>query len=343
LAKREHGRNFVPILKTVLTINDQKLKARVIDKKLLAKIKIVLEREPELQTAFFDQVINWPVPKIYCLAVTSGPGLEPALWVGINFAKALSLLWDKPLLPINHLEGHLVSPLLNPNTKDKISFPAIGLVISGGHTEISLIKKWGDYQIIGQTRDDAAGEAFDKVARLLALPYPGGPEIAKLAEVGTSRPDIKLPRPMLHSNDLNFSFSGLKTAVLYLLPKLGTLTPDTKASVAKEFQTAVAEVLIHKTIEAATTYQAKTLIVGGGVIANQVIRAAFTKAARDLPLEPTLLLPNSSHTGDNATMIAVAAYLNLSAQGRSALGGKKLPSLASGQKITADGNLSLSK
>ncbi|MEK7091834.1 MAG: hypothetical protein AAB900_02475, partial [Patescibacteria group bacterium] len=309
-------------------------------------------------------------PKIDCLAVTAGPGLEPTLWVGINLAKALSLYWDIPLLPVNHLEGHLVSPLLIKN--QTIKFPALAVIISGGHTEMVLAKKFGDYKIIGQTRDDAVGEAFDKVARLLGLPYPGGPEISRYADMAQNPPAggrrssadktsgssashpqkstflsaIVLPRPMINSKDYDFSFSGLKTAVLYLLPKLGELTEEIKASVALEFETAVSEVLLHKTLQAAKAFKAKTIIVGGGVIANKRIRATFQQLTKSLSPRPSLLLPATTHTGDNATMIAAAAYLNLSARGRSALGGKKsakFPSLASGQKIKANGNLSLAK
>jgi len=189
LAKREHGKNLVPLLLEAL----EKSKLLVSPKTVLKspqgrslnsrnrKLEKILEREPELKIAFFEKIIDLPAPKIDTIAVTTGPGLEPALWVGINLARALGLLWDIPVVPTNHIEGHLISPLLNKKT-NKIAFPAIGTIISGGHTEIILIKKWRDYQYLGRTRDDAVGEAFDKVARLLDLPYPGGPEISKIAD-----------------------------------------------------------------------------------------------------------------------------------------------------------------
>lgn len=381
LAKRAHGQNLPIILDKCLKLKTQSAKLKLKDKKLIPKsiikkIEKILEREPELKDKFLTDIINWPKPDIDCLAVTAGPGLEPTLWVGINLAKALSLLWDIPLLPVNHLEGHLASVMLNKKSKitrqnfDKqnlsgqehqkvnpaVKFPAVGVIISGGHTELILLRKWGDYKIIGQTRDDAVGEAFDKVARLMGLPYPGGPEISRLAKKASSlrspsqvllskisegksasslrQSAIVLPRPMINSKDYDFSFSGLKTAVLYLLPKLGPLTEEIKAAVALEFETAVSEVLLHKTLQATKAFKAKTIIVGGGVIANKRIRATFQQLTKSLSPRPELLLPATTHTGDNATMIAAAAYLNLK---KSA----KKPTLASGQKIQANGNLNL--
>jgi len=366
LAKREHGKNLVPLLLEAL----EKSKLLVSPKTVLKspqgrslnsrnrKLEKILEREPELKIAFFEKIIDLPAPKIDTIAVTTGPGLEPALWVGINLARALGLLWDIPVVPTNHIEGHLISPLLNKKT-NKIAFPAIGTIISGGHTEIILIKKWRDYQYLGRTRDDAVGEAFDKVARLLDLPYPGGPEISKIADSCRLNADqrgriqrqsasslresaIKLPRPMLHSGDFDFSFSGLKTAVLYLIKRLGTITEEQKASIAKEFEDSAAEVVVAKTMSAAKKYQAKTIIVGGGVIANRAIRTAFEQATAEAHSTPsinsgqakiTLILPDQNLTGDNATMIAGAGYLIIASK-------SKLPSL---NKIVANGNLKLGK
>ena len=376
LAKREHGKNLVPLLIEALNStskNPVKLadglatgQARKLARQNFTEAKLkwarkLLEREPELKDLFFKHLIDLPKPKIDAIAVTAGPGLEPALWVGINFAQALGLLWDIPVVPTNHLEGHLIAPLLNKKLKIKnkkedikIKFPAIGLIISGGHTELVLVKKWRDYQAIGQTRDDAVGEAFDKVARLLDLPYPGGPEISKLAEIGKKRDEIKLPRPMLHSGDFDFSFSGLKTAVLYLIKKLGDLSSEQKASIAKEFEDAAAEVVVAKTMSAAKKYGTKSIIVGGGVIANRAIREAFAKAVKntDHPVKLAdglatgqekynLVLPDQNLTGDNATMIAGAGYLKLTAKaltGPKRTGQAKLPTIG---KIKADGNLKL--
>jgi N6-L-threonylcarbamoyladenine synthase len=265
--------------------------------------------------------------------VTKGPGLEPALWVGINFAKALSQVWDLPLYPVNHLEGHILASLAVPQ---KVSFPVISLIVSGGHTELVLSKDWLKYKIIGRTRDDAVGEAFDKVARILYLPYPGGPEISKLALKNvrhsvTNKVPIKLPRPMLHSGDFDFSFSGLKTAVLYLVQKLKTenkLTDKIKAEIAHDFQNAAIEVLTKKTLLASQKYKAKTIIAGGGVIANSALREALQKITKENQLQ--LLIPELSYSTDNATMIALAAGLRL-------LAGKQKKS----SSFKAEGNLNL--
>ena len=402
LAKREHGKNLVPLLIEALKKSKLLVSPRTVLKSPQGrslnsrnqKLEKILEREPELKIAFFEKIINIPAPKIDAIAVTAGPGLEPALWVGINLARALGLLWDIPVVPTNHIEGHLISPLLNKKTNPieysahsakkslpkskrflfdrvKIAFPAIGTIISGGHTEIILIKKWRDYQYLGRTRDDAVGEAFDKVARLLDLPYPGGPEISKLAEKARMRRGsdadktqiknqrksasypqesaIRLPRPMLHSGDFDFSFSGLKTAILYLIKRLGTITDEQKASIAKEFEDSAAEVVVAKTMSAAKKYKAKTIIVGGGVIANRAIRTAFEQVTKKTEGKINLILPDQNLTGDNATMIAGAGYLTLASKARStgstssplrSSGRTKLPSL---NKIVANGNLKLGK
>ncbi len=248
---------------------------------------------------------------IDAIAVTVGPGLEPALWTGIEFAKKLALEWDKPLIPTNHLEGHILSPLLKGQ---KIVTPAVALVASGGHTELVLVKNLGEYEKIGQTKDDAAGEAFDKVARLLGLPYPGGPNLSKLASAISSQDTWHLPRPMFNSPDYHFSFSGLKTAVLYAKKNYEQehgreLNEKEKAELAFEFENAVVEVLVKKTLKAVRDFNAQTVVVGGGVIANTRLRETL---ARELALhfaEVTLLLPPMDLATDNATMIAMAGYL----------------------------------
>jgi len=260
------------------------------------------------------------------IAVTRGPGLGPALLVGLTFAKTIAWLHQKHLIGVNHLEGHIYSNWLsvreNPkseilnskqikNSKFKIQnnkiFPALNLIVSGGHTELVLMKNWFKYKIIGQTRDDAVGEAFDKVARLLGLPYPGGPEISKLAEKGKENSEIKLPRPMINSNDYDFSFAGLKTAVLYKVKKIPRLTNKTKIEIAKEFQEAVIDVLIRKTIRAVKEYKIKTVILGGGVSANKQIQEAFKKTCQKNNIQ--LFFPTIEMTTDNALMIAIAGYL----------------------------------
>jgi N6-L-threonylcarbamoyladenine synthase len=211
-----------------------------------------------------------------------------------------------------------------------VSRTALALLISGGHTEIIKVSKLGEYTVLGRTKDDAVGEAFDKVARMLYLPYPGGPEISKLAEKARASDhtkDIPLPRPMIHSKDLDFSFSGLKTHVLYTLRKIPNLDEVTKEKIAREFEDAVTEVLISKTRKALLSEEFKMLIIGGGVIANTCIRKAFEKVADEFGIP--LYLPLPGLTGDNALMIALAGALRPNAKGP--------------ESITARGNLSLDR
>ncbi|MEX0918872.1 MAG: tRNA (adenosine(37)-N6)-threonylcarbamoyltransferase complex transferase subunit TsaD [Candidatus Paceibacterota bacterium] len=307
LAKREHGRNITPLLDQVLIAAKLKNSGQTtINQEQRQKITTLLSRESDLAETLINYLETVPRPKIDALAVTFGPGLEPALWTGINFAQALSIVWQLPVLPINHLEGHIVSAL-TPN--QMINWPALALIVSGGHTELVLVKNWFDYEIIGQTRDDAAGEAFDKVARLLGLPYPGGPEISRLAGGGQIG-SYQLPRPMLRSDDYDFSFSGLKTAVRQVVGDQ-SLTDQQKADLAREFETAVIDVLVAKTFRAIDHYGIKTLIVGGGVIANQSLRQTLAVEAQkhDLPL----LLPPTGQTTDNAAMIGLAGLLRRAA------------------------------
>ncbi|MDP2676824.1 MAG: tRNA (adenosine(37)-N6)-threonylcarbamoyltransferase complex transferase subunit TsaD [bacterium] len=340
LANREHQKNLVPILVKSLKeaslykearSKKQELRRKRPQKNLNSRFLIldsILKREQELFARIREHILPLKKPHIDAVAVTIGPGLEPALWVGINFARALATLWDLPLIPINHMEGHIFSALLKaektnaklqkPNYK-KIKnykfqmqkFPAIALLVSGGHTELVCIKGIGKYKIIGETLDDAVGEAFDKTARLLGLRYPGGPEIAKLAEKKNIKNiSISLPRPMIRSNNFDFSFSGLKTAVLYAvqdLKKQYTLK-DIQPVVAREFQNAAVEVLITKTIAASKKYKTRAILLGGGVSANKKLRVDLTKASKQNNI-PLLISPLSL-TGDNALMIAIAAFFN---------------------------------
>ena len=335
VAKREHGRALVPLLKSVLTKSG--LLKKIPSKNhshILKNVRMIMEREPELMAQFTEFVPTIKTPPIDRIAVTSGPGLEPALWVGINFARALSEIWNIPVVPVNHMEGHILSSFLKKKEERKFlisnfKFPMLALLVSGGHTELVLSKKWHKYKVIGATRDDAAGEAFDKVARMLDLPYPGGSEISRLALKGRANAEIILPRPMINSRDFDFSFSGLKTAVLYLIKKLGKLSAQGKADIAKEFENSVVEVLVSKSINAAKTHKAKTVIIGGGVSANEKLRREIEAAVnKELP-KAALLLPEKSLTTDNAIMIAAAAYFK-----------KPLPK-AGLSKMRASGNLSL--
>lgn len=353
LAKREHQKNLVPLLKKALEEAGPKIfnsqfsisnqipnPKHEISNATYQTLNTILEREPELKEQFV-RIVHTPVPDIDAIAVTYGPGLEPALWVGINFAKALALLWSKPLIPINHMEGHITSSLMSKISKskyqiEKIGFPVLALLISGGHTELVLMRNWQTYEVMGETLDDAVGEAFDKVARMLGLPYPGGPEISKLAEEARQRDERleePLPRPMLHSKDFNFSFAGLKTAVLYRLREMGKLDEEDKRKVSREFEDAVTEVLLMKTRKAAKESGAKTLAIGGGVAANKEIQRAFRALEEVQNGLVALLLPSPQLTGDNAVMIAAAAYFRLMAGEKAAF-----PAPAS---ITAAGNLRL--
>ncbi len=345
LAKREHAKNLIPILKKSLKqsgLFEKRKRATAISADKLKRLSAFFEREPELLARFLAFIPGIKTPKIDAIAVTVGPGLEPALWVGVNFAKALNLIWEKPVVPVNHMEGHIVASLLATKPSavshhpSAIKFPAMALLVSGGHTELVLIKDWLKYKIVGQTRDDAVGEAFDKVARILELPYPGGPEISKLAEEKFPAP-FTLPRPMIDSKDFDFSFSGLKTAVLYKVKELGFEKLHEhpkmifKKETAYEFQRAAVDVLVSKTIKAAKKYKVKSVILGGGVAANKELRKQMGSQLSAISPQPTFLLPDIKFTGDNAAMIAAAAYFR-------ALNGQfaKNPS-----RLKADGNLTL--
>ena len=321
LARREHEKNLVPILRGALKETKMYkvsgIKYPVLSKRIQnTKYKIldtILAREPELKQQFKKYILSLPKPEIDAVAVTYGPGLAPALWVGVNFARALSVLWNKPLIPVNHMAGHFYSSLLQNEKSgyriENIRFPALALLVSGGHTEIVEAKQHGAWKIVGATRDDAAGEAFDKVARILGLSYPGGPEISKEALKKGKKIKITLPRPMMNSKDNDFSFSGLKTAVLYLVRDLGrTKTKKLRPHIAKEFQNAVVDVLVKKTIRAAKAFKAKTILLGGGVAANHELRKRLeANLKKELP-NTKYLIPNTRMTGDNALMIAIAAH-----------------------------------
>lgn len=282
--------------------------------------------------------------KFDAVAVTMGPGLEPALWTGIEFAKALAEARDVPLLPVNHMEGHIISSL-GERTGDtsrirNAAFPILALLISGGHTEFVLMKDWFAYDMLGRTLDDAVGEAFDKVARMLNLQYPGGPEISRMSkearDAGYPRA-TKLPRPMLHTDSCDVSFSGLKTAVLYALRDMGgmhTLSHEQLAAFAAEFEDAVAEVLCAKTRRALNESGAKTFVIGGGVAANRYIREELEKMILDEFPDVELKLPHLSITGDNAIMIGEAALARVLLD---------KAALEPQGDIVAQGNLSLAK
>lgn len=340
LAKREHAKNLTPLFESVLRGANMLSPSDKVElsKDLVGELKTLLEREPELFSRLSVFLGSHEKSPIDLIAVTNGPGLEPALWVGINFAKALSRAWNIPLVPVNHMEGHIYSSVLKKHGGASydipdITFPILSLLISGGHTELVLARSWGAYELIGETRDDAIGEAFDKVARMLGLPYPGGPEISHLAKEARDEnlPPIEpLPRPMLDSDDLDFSFSGLKTAVLYELKKQESVSKLYKKQMAREFEDAVADVLVEKTKRALEETNAKALIIGGGVSANSTIRTRFQALIKNEFPDITLYVPEPSLTTDNAIMIGIAGYFH-----------RNQDTPTDPQEITAEGHLRL--
>jgi len=240
------------------------------------------------------------------IAYTSGPGLLGALLIGENFAQGLSAALNKPLLPINHLEGHLMSPVME---FPEIQTPYISLLVSGGHSMIVDVKERGEYEILGQSQDDAVGEAFDKVGKLLELPYPGGPHIEKLALQGNSKA-YDFPRPMIHSDNLDLSFSGLKTSVLYTVRDIEDLTDQVKADIAASFQQAVIDVLTKKIKKAVEVSGRSDVIIAGGVAANKALRAAIKDLETSLGI--SVFYPSLKYCGDNAAMIAFVGSLRSS-------------------------------
>ena len=283
--------------------------------------------------------------KIDLIAVTRGPGLMPSLLIGVNTARALAYRFRKPIVGVNHIEGHIFSNWLPPvreSTKHearstkKIEFPALILVVSGGHTELILMKDYGKYKIIGQTLDDAAGECFDKTARLLGLGFPGGPAIAAEAlkfKIENLKLKISLPRPMINSKDYNFSFSGLKTAVLYLYNNLTAQdcsSNNVRPAMAVEVQNAIVDVLTAKTVKAIKNLNPKTVMIAGGVSANKALREKMAEEFESYKIP--FLMPDTSHATDNAAMIATAGYFEYI---------QKKPAKDSWKNLVADANLRL--
>lgn len=235
------------------------------------------------------------------IAVTSGPGLVGALLVGVQVAKALSLSWEKPLVGVNHLEGHLLASFLSERPP---AFPFLGLVVSGGHTSLYAAEDFGRYRLLGATRDDAAGEAFDKGAKLLGLPYPGGVAIDQLSKQGDPRA-VRFPRAIVRGSELDFSFSGLKTALLHHVKRHGVPDGQGLADLCASYQEAIVGALVHKLFRAARSLQRERIVLSGGVAANGRLRAAVAERAAEYE-GVEVFLPAPKLCTDNAAMIAVA-------------------------------------
>lgn len=345
LAKRAHAEKMVPLLTQaldeayLLEVQDESLN---IDPEVLAFLN---DKETQLKENLEPFLKFYQKPDIDYIAVTVGPGLEPALWVGVNTARALASVWGIPVTPINHMEGHVVTAAFKSEDKktfllSEINFPLLSLLVSGGHTEMVLAEALGNYKKIGQTRDDAVGEAFDKVARMLGLPYPGGPAVSKLAgefRAKNIENPFTMPRPMMHSGDYDFSFSGIKTAMLYAIRDLTIsnsreLETSEKIALACAFEDAAIEVLIYKTLKALDEHQAQTIIIGGGVAGNTYLRSELTKAIQNKYPQTTLLFPETWLATDNAVMIGLAAVTQI-------MSGQIKTSAP--ELLKADGNLSL--
>lgn len=328
LAKREHGKMIVPLMQKLLTDSKQFLgPSKKLDTEYLHNAKEDLtkrlaQQNPDLLEHLLGSIFINEKPDIDAIAVTEGPGLEPALWVGIAFAEALGKIWQVPVIPIDHMEGHIVGSLLPSEAMShswtrlsEFESPALSLLISGGHTELVYMDRIGSYKIIGETLDDALGEAYDKTARLLGLSYPGGPHVARLANearINNILSQVRLPRPMIHSDNNDFSFSGLKTAVLYAVrqaprDKDGNIENFWVMGLAREFEDAVSEVLVRKTENALELSGAKTLIVGGGVSINGFLRNALENMCSSKNVKA--FFPARHISGDNALMIALACAL----------------------------------
>jgi len=330
IAKREHQKNITPLLiKALKNSGLLKKNKKGIDAKKLLKVQKILERNQDIFNALKEFFKEYDVPEINRIAVTMGPGLEPCLYTGINFARALSLYWDIPLSSVNHLEGHLLANWLSPI--EKVEFPATALVISGGNTQIINIESIGKYKLIGETRDDASGECFDKTARILGLGYPGGPIVAREAKKFKEKKfNISLPRPMKYDKNYDFSFSGLKTAVLYDFKKRTEKerkSEDYIIEMCYEIERAVIDVLVFKTMKASEELRAKTILLGGGVSANKELIKEFKKQCKIKKI--AFSAPLLKFSGDNASMIALTALFSPNAK------------ITSWQKLKPNSNLKI--
>jgi len=282
---------------------------------------IIPERAAREQVKSIIPVIDQSLSKatltgkeIDAISVTVGPGLIGSLLVGVETAKTLSCLWDKPIIPVNHMVGHIYANFIAPSKPPQL--PAIAFVVSGGHTDLVLMKDHGKLTYLGSTRDDAAGEAFDKCARLMSLPYPGGPSISKAAQnyvKDISDIKIRLPRPIIDEDDYDFSFSGLKTAVLREvenLKKANKLNQDSVNLLAYEIQEAITDVLVTKSLKAAAIYSPHSFLLAGGVAANKTLTEKFLKEIKRSDISIDFRVPPPTLCTDNAVYVASCAFYN---------------------------------
>ena len=339
LAKREHELNLVPLATEALS--KAGMLASRIDAYHADEDTVSTVRGADFKASVSTFVETYDRPDIELIAVTKGPGLEPALWTGITFAESLGKAWNIPVIGVDHMEGHMVSALLrsSPDGSKELhmyslntsELPLLSLLISGGHTELILMRRWFEFERVGATKDDAVGEAFDKVARLLDLSYPGGPKIALLAEKARVRGGntIVFPRPMANDATCDFSFSGLKTAVLYKLRAMDEISETDKEHIAEAFEDAARDVIVIKTRKALRETNPLTLAVGGGVSANAEIRKNISEMVhREFP-HVSLQFPDPALTGDNAIMIGAAAYM------------RKVTGAPLDEEMVANGNLKI--
>ena len=279
----------------------------------------VLSEANERAFGYAARDITDTPPAIDAIAVTYGPGLIGSLLVGVECARALSFVWNKPIIPVSHMMGHIYANFLNEEVTPK--FPLLALVVSGGHTDLIYMKEHGDYLVLGGTRDDACGEAFDKIGRLLGLPYPAGPVIEERAKLGDAKA-FKFPRPLIGESNYDFSFSGLKTAVLREVLRIrdSSAAPqnDTRIDeqtindIAAGTQAAIVDVLVKKTMRAVKENAVKSILLSGGVAANQILRETFQSEIEKQKIDANLFCPPKNLCTDNAAMVAAAAYFNRS-------------------------------
>ncbi len=265
---------------------------------------------PVIEKAIKDAKVQ--IKDVDAIAVTLGPGLIGSLLIGDETAKTLAYLWKKPIIPVNHLLGHIYANFIKTvgnNNPSIIEFPALSLLVSGAHTDLVLMKKRDEITWLGGTRDDAAGEAFDKIGRLLGYPYPAGPAIEQKAKMGDPKA-FPFPSPMIYSKDFDFSFSGLKTAVWREVKKIKDLNDKTIANICASTQRAIVDVLVAKTLKAAKKYNVKSILLGGGVAANQNLRKILEQKTKDQMPTTKLFFPEKSLCTDNAAMIGAYAAFN---------------------------------